>query len=381
MVGGACGALAWAALPLGAEETGAAKSARSPGPVPALPRLPAERMGFWQHRPLGFATGTFGRTPFDSDYYHALAATGARVTRTFLRFDWDASQSRYVIPPQSLAALGEGITHARALGFTIVLVGDFEGRPNPPLWGDAARARGFAEAWRRVARMLRDVPVVVGFDLLNEPIPHHPPGNPVAQRMEWVRIVEQTIEAVRVEDANMPIVVEGVTGGMPVGLRDFPVLADRQVVYSIHFYSPHAITHQHVSKEWTRSVPYPVADNAVLQGTDAYPGPWNVARLRRELQDAVDFQRRSGAPMYVGEFSCVRWAPGDSAFRYVNDCVGLFREFGWSWTYHEYRGWPGWDAEIASTDPRERRRSIDAPVMSVLRRELAQHSLAPPRVR
>ena len=351
----------------------AAAQGETPGvPASAIPAGPAERMRFWQQRPMGFVTGLYGRNTFDGAYHQALAATGARLNRAFLRFDWDGGSGRYVLTPQALGALGDGIRQARSLGVAIVLTAEFEMKPNPPLWGSPERAAAFAEAWRRVARLLRDVPEVVGFDLLNEPNPPYSPADPNGQREEWARLVLRTIEAVRREDAEMPIVVEGIAGGMPIGLRGFPVLNDPKLVYSIHFYNPHAITHQHVSPGWAKTLPYPVHDNELLRGTDIFPGPWDTARLRTVLQDAVDFQQRSRAPIYVGEFSCVRWAPGDSALRYVNDCLSFFREFGWSWTYHEFRGWPGWDAEIASRDPNERRRSADAPMMSLLRREMAR---------
>jgi len=369
------------ALVLGGCATLAATSwttgkAQAQTPVPlrpprGLPASPSERMAFWLQRPQGFVTGMLGRSPFDADYYQALSATGARLNRVFLRFDWDAGQGRYVLSTQALSALGDAIRHGRALGVAIVLTAEFEMKPNPPLWGSPERARGFADAWRRVARMLRDVPVVVGLDLMNEPNPPHSPTEPTAFRDQWVQLAERTIEAVRAEDPDMPLVIEGVAGGMPIGLRGFPVLADPKLVYSIHFYNPHAITHQHVSPGWSKTLPYPVLDDALLKGTDIYPGPWDAARLRSVLQDAVDFQKRSRAPIYVGEFSCVRWAPGESAQRYVADCLSFFREFGWSWTYHEFRGWPGWDAEIASRDPNDRRRSPDAPVISMLRREMA----------
>ena len=82
----------------------------------------------------------------------------------------------------------------------------------------------------------------------------------------------------------------------------------------------------------------------------------------------VEFQTRHDVPIYVGEFSCVRWAPNASAQRWVADCLALFTKFSWSWTYHEFRGWPGWDAEIDSADPSASTRSIDAPVMHSLRR-------------
>ena len=58
-----------------------------------------------------------------------------------------------------------------------------------------------------------------------------------------------------------------------------------------------------------------------------------------------DWQLDHGAQIYVGEFSAIRWAPDNSACRYLRDCISLFEEFGWDWSYHAFREWNGWSVE------------------------------------
>ncbi len=44
-------------------------------------------------------------------------------------------------------------------------------------------------------------------------------------------------------------------------------------------------------------------------------------RWKRSLAPAVEFQRSDGtSTIYIGEFSAIRWAPDDSARRYLTDC-------------------------------------------------------------
>jgi hypothetical protein len=43
----------------------------------------------------------------------------------------------------------------------------------------------------------------------------------------------------------------------------------------------------------------------------------------------IDFQRKHGAKILLGEFGCISWAPG--AAQYLKDCVELFEEYGWDW--------------------------------------------------
>ena len=79
---------------------------------------------------------------------------------------------------------------------------------------------------------------------------------------------------------------------------------------------------------------------------------WDKERLRAALQPAIDFQQDFNVHMYVGEFSAIRWAPNDSAFRYLSDLTDLFEEYQWDWSYHAFREWAGWSVEH-TTDPKD----------------------------
>ncbi len=69
------------------------------------------------------------------------------------------------------------------------------------------------------------------------------------------------------------------------------------------------------------------------------------AQLRRTLQPVVDFQRDFGVHIYIGEFSAIRWAPGESAHDYLRDVIDIFETEGWDWAYHAFREWDGWIVE------------------------------------
>ncbi|MDI9385891.1 MAG: cellulase (glycosyl hydrolase family 5), partial [Verrucomicrobiota bacterium] len=66
------------------------------------------------------------------------------------------------------------------------------------------------------------------------------------------------------------------------------------------------------------------------------------------------FQRAYNVHIYVGEFSAIRWAPG--AVDYLRDCIELFEEYDWDWSYHAYREWDGWSVEHGD-DPEDRART------------------------
>jgi hypothetical protein len=76
---------------------------------------------------------------------------------------------------------------------------------------------------------------------------------------------------------------------------------------------------------------------------------WDISYLRRVLEPVRAFQKRHNARIYVGEFSAIAWAPG--ADRYLRDCISLFEEYGWDWTYHAFREWAGWSVEHEIAGP------------------------------
>ena len=76
-----------------------------------------------------------------------------------------------------------------------------------------------------------------------------------------------------------------------------------------------------------------------------------LVKKRQEavLAPVTAFQARYHVPIYVGEFSVVRWAPPGSGARWLQDVVDLFEARHWSWTYHAFREWHGWSLEHGGT--------------------------------
>jgi len=117
-------------------------------------------------------------------------------------------------------------------------------------------------------------------------------------------------------------------------------------------YEPFVYTHQGVHRGF---------------GVTAYPDEakgWNRALLVKRLKPVLDFQKKHDARIYVGEFSAAAWAPG--AERYLADLISIFNEYGWDWTYHAFREWPGWSVEHAGTGPSAMKPSADTSRKRVL---------------
>ena len=202
------------------------------------------------------------------------------------------------------------------------------------LFTDKAAQDKLVEIWQLMARRFRDSKVIWGYDLANEPV-----EDEVAEGCaDWQALATRTARAVREIDAKHAIIIEPAPWGGPDALENLEPLPVPGVVYSVHMYVPGQFTHQGVHGGAT-GVSYP----GLIAGKQ-----WDKEQLRRTLQPVRDWQRDYGVHMYIGEFSAIRWAPDDSAYRYLKDCIELFEEFGWDWSYHAFREWSGWSVEHGS---------------------------------
>lgn len=187
------------------------------------------------------------------------------------------------------------------------------------------------EVWDRIARRYRGREVVYAYDLLNEAVE----GTVAEGLLDWRDLATKATKTIRAIDPCKPVVFEPSPWGGPDGFDFLEPLELDRVIYSFHMYRPHSFTHQGVHDDWTGI---------------AYPGQiegqyWDREALREAMRPAIEFQQAFNVHIYVGEFSVIRWAPGDSGYNYLRDVIDLFEEYGWDWSYHAFREWDGWSVE------------------------------------
>jgi hypothetical protein len=209
------------------------------------------------------------------------------------------------------------------------------------LFHDVAAQTRLIETWKRLVNRYRNEPAVWGWDLANEPVEDEWHQG----ILDWNALSDTLARTIRTLDTQKVIIVEPAMMGGVEGLRNLqPVGWKRgydipRVVYSFHFYDPGTLTHQGVQRGSKTGIVYP----GRIGGDE-----WDSAALRKALAPAYEFQQRYRVPLYVGEFSCIRWAPDSSAYRWLRDATRLFEEAGWDWSYHAFREWQGWSVEYPS---------------------------------
>ncbi len=192
----------------------------------------------------------------------------------------------------------------------------------------------FIEVWQMLAQRYRGRDIIYAYDLINEP---SEPTLPPEGLLSWCELAILTTKRIREIDPDKPIVYEPGPWGRCDGFDDLEPLNLPSVIYSFHMYQPHDFTHQFQLKDrFPDGLRYPGEIDGQM---------WDRDRLRRSMRPAIDFANDFGVPMYVGEFSAIRWAPDESAYRYLKDLIEIFEEEGWDWSYHAFREFHGWSVE------------------------------------
>ncbi len=201
-----------------------------------------------------------------------------------------------------------------------------------PLFYNKQFQDAFLAVWEKMANRYKNETQIMGYDIVNEPDDRDlAPG-----LMSWRDLAIVAIQRIRAIDSQHTIIFEASPGATAATLRNFEPLPFDNIIYSFHMYDPYQFVYQNVFNNVT-----PIYYPGIIAGQ-----MWNKDQLRADLQLTVDWQKRHNVSIHIGEFSAIRWAPGNSTCNYLNDVIELFEENGWNWDYHAFREWQGWDVEM-----------------------------------
>lgn len=208
------------------------------------------------------------------------------------------------------------------------------------VWRDQAAHDAWIEMWQFTAERYRGDPVVIGYNLMVEPLPNMivDPNHDLSPMevheqlkgtlMDWNRLAAEITAGIREIDQDTPIIINSLNWG---NAEWFPILettGDERTVYSVHVYDPDVYTNQEVVDI---SIQYP--DVVEDDGEQII---FDKAWLEDFYQPVIEFSHQNSVPIYVGEFGAFRWVPG--AIEYLGDQMDLFEEFGWNYAHYVWRG-------------------------------------------
>lgn len=288
-------------------------------------------------------------------FYGDAADGGANVVRIQVKGETYAAgqhEDFWTAWPAVLARLVTSVQKAQAAGLKVVIdmqEGPFTGGFS---WDDDEQNdldSAFCQAWWSIADAMVTNGLtgsVYAYDLCNEP--NDTAQAPMPPR-QWWPLATNIARTIRTRDTSTWLVYESGPGSYMSGfLYTLRPLPDARILYGAHFYYPDAYTAQDVNQLIPNPGPVYSYPGFTLNGTT-----WDAARLAVQVRPLAAFQQTWGVPVYVGEFSAIRWAPG--AADWLQDVVTILEHYHWSWTYHAWREWNGWNLEyddnISSTAP------------------------------
>jgi len=291
----------------------------------------------------------------DQKNFDDAKAWGASVVRLQIfpaRYASGKGQDVWTGLPAYLDQLETQVKAAKQAGLKVVI--DLHESPfqnvvaqNPEFWKRTDLEENFCRIWSEISkRFLPYKKDIWGYDIYNEPVDRSQyPKAPV----QWRPIAIKIIETIRKTDQDTWIIFEPGPWNNTIGYKGLEPLSDPRIIYSIHYYSPQsAFTHQGVN---VKGIP---VEEALKKINKNYPSIldgtlWDKAKLEEELKFVDEFQAKYKVPIYVGEFSVIRWAPKDGAVNWLKDVIDLFEARGWSWSYHAFREFHGWSLEHDET--------------------------------
>jgi endoglucanase len=222
-----------------------------------------------------------------------------------------------------------------------------------PLY-DANMRNQFVNFWRLLAtRYSTWDPEKLFLEPLNEPVYAN-------NQADWFALQNQLITTIRQAAPQHTIIASSTRWSSLDHLAALTPVADRNVVYTFHYYAPYIFTHQ--GAPWAggvwarlRNVPYPSSPervNPLINATNDTEvrnqlrwygdARWDANKIRADLQRAQDWARQHGVRIFCGEFGVyVPASPAADRVAYIRDVRTTLEQLGIAWNFWEYKGTMG----------------------------------------
>lgn len=219
----------------------------------------------------------------------------------------------------------------------------------PALFTDPAEAHKFAGFWRQLSARFGDRPNDrVAYELMNEPV--------ATNAADWNRVSQIALRAIRETESERPVVLGSNRWSHVFSFNELEVPNDRHLILTFHYYLPMLITHHRAP--WS-------LEGRLYSGPVQYPGkpipdaqfaalPADVRKqvepfnryydrdvMISNLSQPLAAAKRTGLPLYCGEFGVIDNTPHDIRLAWFRDVISVFEQFDIgcaNWDYKEEFG-------------------------------------------
>ena len=351
--------------------------------------LVIKSMGFWNGNPASATQAT----NFNEDTYKTLSGIGFNAVRFYFGANIfeNVSDGAITYKENAFEWLDQHIAWAKKHNMKIIL--NMHHTPGattigaPGLFTSTENQDRFVALWKTIAKRYANEPVILGYDLVNEPnckiLEGDTPDNNFKGAFElYQKIMQRTIDAIREVDKNHVIIVErlwisgvneaalrvptiGRYNSVPNDQRDtwqnvntkynFPDLTDSNYAYTYHVYEPGRYAHQYTGGDGfdddgsgCPNRVYPSNTVAKWNENDPKTGKsWTMNKdfLEYSYTIPLDYIRKAkGVPCYVGElgihvsnFDNNAAGVNKGGRQWILDCMEILDRHGLSFSWHCYR--------------------------------------------
>ena len=218
------------------------------------------------------------------------------------------------------------------------------------LWTDSAAQDNFVRLWNEISNRLKKYPVsMVAYEPMNEPVAEN--------HEDWNKLIAKAVKALRKLEPNRVLIIGSNRWQIP---GTFPYLKvpenDKNIILSMHTYSPLAFTHHLAnwmpSKDYKGPVHYPgqvitdadyekyvdTNNTALVQSLAQSKEIYDKKKLSDELLPAIRKAKELNLQLYCGEFGCLPHVDRADRLKYYADIISTFEENNIAWCNWEYKG-------------------------------------------
>ncbi len=190
--------------------------------------------------------------------------------------------------------------HAAPGGQTGANIDDSNGWPW--LYSDTSAQQQTIDLWRRIAHRYRTETAVLGYDLLNEPLPHYPPMRQFDVKLE--PLYKRITAAIRSEDTHHAIILGGAKWDGDFSVFGAPF--DSNVIYQCHTY-------------------------------------W-VPPVQASIQRFLDFRAKYNVPIWMGE-------TGENNDEWVGQFARMLEKNNVGWAFWPYKKMDATSSPVTFAQP------------------------------
>lgn len=213
------------------------------------------------------------------------------------------------------------------------------------LFGNENLQQRFLNLWNKISKTFSNF-TNVAFEILNEVVEKENTDS-------WNFLIKKTVAVIRKNAPDTIIIYGGIQWNSANTLKFLEQPADKNIIWTFHFYEPLLFTHQ--KAYWVpaikdceditypgtmesyreKSIPIGYQGEAVVKCASAKMG---ISFIEEMITAAIDAARKADVKLYCGEFGVIDRAPVEDTLRWFKDVDYVFKKnmIGYSvWTYKE----------------------------------------------